>query len=356
MLEIQKRSKAHFHFSTIALTFKERQHSLTHSLTHPQDKREGSKITMTTDVASSSNSISNSTDPDTLLFGPDRAARLADHLNDQVLQRLLQTDIAATLPRIGDSTNPDLLLQQVSRPFSKHVDLVEHYAARNLFSVARIPPLRRQAIVNAVLNLNQKDEEEPNDTAKTPEPNQEQDQTKNSSFVYPSSKEDIPTPDQVNTLQAELEQLRTRLETAHAERNAHLVQVQSARSIQEQSQHVTNQISERSKALLKDDALQETVTAAVAGGRQLQDHLQPQGRAVVQTLDKLKRQRTGDKDDLDELFAASETTTGRRRRRVQPQSIEEQYEAERSAIATKSVQELSHLKNMLQQQQQQSKN
>ena len=326
----------------------------THSVIHPQDKEKEPKATMTTEVASSN---SNSNDPDTLLFGPDRAARLADHLNDQVLQRLLHTDINATLPRIGDSTNPDLLLEQVSRPFSKHVDLVEHYAARNLFSVARIPPLRRQAIVNAVLNLDQNDntnkkDEEPKDNIKTPEPNQEQDQTKTMDFVYPSSKEDIPTPDQVNTLQAELEQLRTLLETAHAERNAHLVQVQSARSIQAQSQHVTNQIVERSKVLLKDDALQETVTAAVAGGRQLQDHLQPQGRAVVQTLDKLKRQRTAaGADDLDELFAASETSTGRRRRRVEPQSMEEQYEAERSAIATKSVQELSHLKNMLQQQQ-----
>ena len=126
----------------------------THSVIHPQDKEKEPKATMTTEVASSN---SNSNDPDTLLFGPDRAARLADHLNDQVLQRLLHTDINATLPRIGDSTNPDLLLEQVSRPFSKHVDLVEHYAARNLFSVARIPPLRRQAIVNAVLNLDQND-------------------------------------------------------------------------------------------------------------------------------------------------------------------------------------------------------
>ena len=231
-------------------------------------------------TGSSSSSSSNMPPPsleelDKSMFG-DVNVKLADAL----------TEFCATALRSGVESLPLLqrrqeLLVQLGKPYLKHLDMIEAYAGRRIFTVkyAGGGPRRRHQIVKRFLG-----QEQPLDLSQTSTTATKIDTPTAVTVTtqLPLSVNDLPSEEERKNLDAELELLAAQLKEATLRRNLLLKQCadlhvthQWTSSIEETIQ--ASSISGSSSSNEDDDgkdnhtSIHESISAAVVGGQGLQD-------------------------------------------------------------------------------------
>jgi hypothetical protein len=270
---------------------------------------------------------------------------LADAMAE-FLDRGIRSGVAS-LPLLQDPQKSKTLCDMIQKPYMKHIDVMEVYAQRNIFTLRHSAPRRRQLIVQRFRNNN-----EPSTTDETAAAASSSSSSStlvgetattdaSHNTVYPN-KQDIPSKEELAKLQEELSQLAMQLTTAKDRRNALLKQgasLAATHSLTEgavQSLEAANLQQDHEIA----DAVQGPVTAAVMGGQGLQE-LTREGKRLQTELGKRKQNanhRPEDGENDDELLV--------HKKRVL--TMEEAYRQERQVVET-TVENLSSLSNLLKQ-------
>lgn len=256
-------------------------------------------------------------DADTVVFGS-LNDRIADAFADRIQAAL--SEGVQSLPLLYESTKGDALLAKLQKSYLKNVDIVEAYGERNIFTLQMYPPKRRQRITRAFLDKDHESKKTENSTTATV--------FENSSYQYPAE-EQIPSLEQSQSLQDELQVLRAHLQAARLRRNALLV----ANTSKEVAQKATDQVS-ASLPLQDLETIHTSVTAAVMGGQGL-EQLQEQGKKALNNLENSKRERKNPEDE--ELLVPPS------KKRV---SLEEHYREQRQMVET-NLDNLAAVRNLL---------
>ena len=256
-------------------------------------------------------------DADTVVFGS-LNGRIADAFADRIQAAL--SEGVQSLPLLYESTKGDALLAKLQKSYIKNVDIVEAYGERNICTLQMYPPKHRQRITRAFLDKDHKSKKPKTSTTIT--------ELENPSYQYPAE-EQIPSLEQSQSLQDELQALRAQLQAARLRRNALLV----ANTSKEVAQQATDQVS-ASLPLQELETIHTSVTAAVMGGQGL-EQLQEQGKQALNKLENSKRERKNPEDE--ELLVPPS------KKRV---SLEEHYREQRQMVDT-NLDSLAAVRNLL---------
>jgi hypothetical protein len=269
---------------------------------------------------------------------------LADAMAEFV-ERGIQSGVAS-LPLLQESQKSKALVDMIQKPYMKHIDVMEAYAQRNIFTLRHSAPRRRQLIVRRFLEeptdgpatllvdasaVAAPDEESPSSSSSAPAP----------AAVYPN-KEEIPSKKELATLQEELSQLAMQLQTAKDRRNALIEQGASLAATQSMTVGAVQSLEAANLQGGRADAVQGPVTAAVMGGQGLQE-LTREGKRLQTELGKRKQNTSNEQGDED---LAQDGLPIVQKKRVL--TMEEAYRHERQAVET-TVENLSSLSNLLKQ-------
>jgi hypothetical protein len=257
-------------------------------------------------------------DVNTVVFGS-LNGRIADAFADRIQAAL--SEGVQSLPLLYESTKGDALLAKLQKSYLKNVDIVEAYGERNIFTLKMYPPKRRQRITRAFLDENHE--------SKQPKTSSTITTFENSSYQYPAE-DQIPSQEQSQNLQDELQALRAQLQAARLRRNALLV----ANTSRKVSHQATDQLS-ASLPLQDLDTIHTSVTAAVMGGQGM-EQLQEQGKQALNKLENSKRERNNLVEDEELLVPPS-------KKRV---SLEEHYRGQRQMVDT-NLDSLEAVRNLL---------
>ena len=291
------------------------------------------EATTSTTEATSTTTKARNDDEDTILFGT-LATRIADAMADRVDVALAEgvaslplLEGAESIPSNSNSNSNnkvDDLLQRLKRCYMKHIDIVEVYAARNIFTISMYPPKRRQRILQEYLQFQHPVSLEPSTTSQREEDESKSTNTvSNTSYQYPT-KDQIPSSEDMNHLQEELDMLRKQLQDARRQRNELLVHCQSVELAQSTSQSAISMLKEHSI-----ENIHNQVTAVIMGGQGL-DSLKQEGTKLIQKLDEHKRERGGNNDaDNQEDIAPWELPT---RKKKKIPTLEEHYKDHRRTV------------------------
>jgi hypothetical protein len=258
-------------------------------------------------------------DVDTVVFGS-LNGRIADAFADRIQAALCEG--VRSLPLLYESTKGDALLAKLQKSYLKNVDIVEAYGERNIFTLQMYPPKLRQRITRAFLDKDHNSKDSKTSTTAT--------EFEHSSYKYPAE-EQIPSREQSQSLQDEVQALRAQLKAARLRRNALLVASKS----KEMAQQATDQLS-ASLPLQELETIHTSVTAAVMGGQGL-GQLQEQGQQAVNKMDSSKRERNSPENEEEELVVPAS------KKRV---SLEEHYREQRQMVDT-NLDSLAAVRNLL---------
>ena len=101
---------------------------------------------------------------DKILFG-DRNSLIADEFCERVEAALVEG--VSSLPLMGEDNRDEKMLNLLRKAYTKHIDLLEIYSGRNVFSVASRTSRFRKRIVEAFANKMTGEEAAANDNATT---------------------------------------------------------------------------------------------------------------------------------------------------------------------------------------------
>jgi len=297
---------------------------------------------------SSSSSLSISKE-DYAIFGS-LNANLADAVGDSVSAALAQG--VKSLPTLGSEDDEDddglgspngakngggpaaLLKLLQSKYYDRNIDLLELYGARNIFTVGMYPPKRRQEIVEAYHNP---DGLVVAAAADNDGCDAEMDTTADGDdkITFPSSMEEIPTPDQIADLERQTKELRVRLQEAKKRRAAAKRQLEQLKTARQVSGDLFSKVVDAAVVTADADtkkiqhAVQSTVVSGMEGLRQWQAH----GQELVQKMEdaKRKKQKKSDGDDSSESSDAEDVVMTAAAAAVPKRqlTLEERYERDR---------------------------
>lgn len=263
---------------------------------------------------------------------------LTDALTEYV-KKAIESGVKS-LPLLQDPEKSKALVDMIEKPYMKHIDLMEAYGRLNIFNLRQWAPRRRQKIVERFLNQANSEREEVQASETTVAP---------VIAKYPS-KEEIPSQEELESIQAEVLKLSVQLKKATDRRNALIEQGASLEVVQAVTENAVEALQQAEIAKTEDqaDAVQGPVTAAVMGGQGLQD-LNREGKRLQSDLEERKRENPD--DDLLDPTSVDALPTHKKR----ALTMEEEYQRERQVIST-TVENLSSLSNMLKQSKQQKTN
>jgi hypothetical protein len=259
--------------------------------------------------SSSRNHLPSLEELDKSMFG-DVNVRLADAL----------TESCAAALRSGVESLPLLqrrqeLLEQLGKPYLKHLDIMEAYAGRRIFTVkyAGAGPHRRHHIVQRFLGMEEPGEDvspttnRRSSSSATTSRDLPPTTTLSTTTLYPSSPDDIPTKEERMNLDVELQSLATQLKEATLRRTVLRKQCADLHATHQWTSSVTDTIQSSSicgggtTSDDDEDNVHETISAAVVGGQGLQDMIR-EGTKLQMELEERKKEAAmmeEDKDDGD---------------------------------------------------------
>jgi hypothetical protein len=279
---------------------------------------------------------------DQAVFGS-LSSTIADALCDSVEAALLKG--VASLPLLSSSSEEGeegeepsaLLMEQLRKKYWRNVDLFELYCRRNIFSLRMYPPKRRQLIVERLLTNSSSSEASAvlddvtvgkmNETVTVmPEPAAADDVP---------TKDQIPSNEQMEAMEKELEELRERLKVAKRRRSA-------AKKAIKELDALERVVAAAEKPLQDVDpaAVQQEVTAAVKGAEGLEE-LQHAGEELATKLEEVKRGRDPAEDDDDEVIDLQA------QKKTQKMTLQEKYERDSQGLTTTDIATLERVKQMI---------
>jgi hypothetical protein len=251
---------------------------------------------------------------DTLIFGS-APSRLFDEIAIRI-DNLLTEEIS-TLPLLPRKKNDDskksgeeILLGDLRKAYSKNLDILENYCARNVFSIRSFNKTKRRKVLDQFLNGGEDEGDKDVGEASAAASSVPQ-----SKFDPPAKNEEMPTAQQIMAMDEEILLARHRLHTEKQRRAKLLRQIESLKGVM------------RSLSLLQDalkgqdgkdfDDLQEKIEKAREGHQEIKAW---NGKAeeVIQMLDRIKHERDGGAANREEmkLSAISRDADEKDRRRV----------------------------------------
>lgn len=256
------------------------------------------KSILRTSSGSNTENIASSVE-DTALFGSLNAS-IADHLMLSITNALHAR--LSTLPPLEGNA---VLQQRLLDSYSKNVDILELWTARNIFSVRSFS--NAQAIVEAYHS---------NNDIVTPQPLADF-VDNNSSHASTTSititSKDIPTLEQMSEIESDTKKLREQLKQLKRRRAELALGLQELTATQEMAESVHLTVP-------NVDFMEQSTKL---------QHLQQVGTAMIEQLDEQKHARDNDSD----LVVVAVVTKKKK-------TLEEQYEADRVAASTDILQHL----------------
>jgi hypothetical protein len=242
---------------------------------------------------------------DQSMFG-DVNLKLTNALTDSCLAAIRSG--VESLPLLQERED---VFSRISKPYLKNLDVIEAYAGRRIFTVKYAGgPRRRQEIVNRFLG---NDDTPPLDLTTSVT----KDEAK-TTISYPS-KEEIPTEEDMKSVQEDLKVLSAKLKEAKLRRDALWKQCADLQTAHQLTSSAAETIQTANIA-----SLHEPISAAVMGGQGLQDMIRD-ARTLQEDLDERKRaveDRGGDSMTLSELPSTKKRVL----------TSEELYQHERQAV------------------------
>jgi hypothetical protein len=234
-----------------------------------------------------------STTPDTVLFGS-LPYTISDFFGESIDSCLVE--FIADLPSKGHN-----LLSTLRRVYFRNVDVLESYLVRNIFSIQSLPPTRRNKIVQAYL----KGEVPSTETKEFPTTNIE-------SYDYPT---EIPSSQDVQSLQQETKELRLKLREARRRRKDLLTKLEGL----VQANQAVNGVVGALQVVPSEDEI-----ASVVMDKDRLEELQASASILTEKLQEEKRERPELEDEVD--LNAKRTKL----------SLEQQYKENRENTRTQS--------------------
>ena len=258
----------------------------------------------------------------------DLNTKCCDHLSQQ-----LKEVFAATVPDFPRLEQPEALLQRLENSYMRNVDIVEVYAARNIFTLDNLPPNRRARIAQLFFEEMSKtndDSEIALELKEEPEHNQTNNESRANTMIDMDKLTSAPPPTQeeVERKRRAVQALEKKLSAAR-QRKAFL-----ERRVQELQ--VAQQMTAWPKDLIAANQVQESVSALMMGVHGVED-CQEQGEDALQQVKK-RSLESEDDDDTDRLAWDPLSP--------QPQNVEELYQKERKRINA-TTEDLQHVHQML---------
>ena len=258
----------------------------------------------TTDTARSNNQSENA-----LIFGS-----VPSHLFDDIairIDNILTEEIASLplLPRKKDGakeSGEEILLNSLRNVYKKNLDRVEAYCERNVFTIESFNKTKRRKILEHFLNGN--------DRSDSKEGAEEAEATlfvAKSKFEPPGKDEELPTAQQIMSMDHEILLARKRLHSEKQRRAKLSRQIQRLNGAMESLQLV--QSAMKGKDGKSFDELQDKIQKAVDGHQEIKGW---NGKAeeVIQLLDKIKAERDGAANDGGSQTVARDADEKERRR------------------------------------------
>lgn len=274
-------------------------------------KESSSIAASTTTTTSTTNSH-----PDTVVFGS-LAFSIADEFSQSIDEALV--DGVASLP--GDDTS--VLLQKLRRLYFRNVDVMESYLLRNIFTLDNTT--RKHKIVQAYLSGGSLESLENDDTMLAKENSTAVNTTTSSvqvqDYQYPKAS-DIPSSQELETLQADVVEKRNQVRAARRRRNEILAKLKQLASAHDAVQGVSTSLEQHTNAT--STTTQESIQQVVMGKDRLET-LQTSASDLVQKLEQSKRDRTDDGDEEEEDDLGTKKTK---------LTLEQQYKEQRSVTKT----------------------
>lgn len=253
----------------------------------------------------------------------DLNTKFCDHLSQQ-----LQEVFVATVPDFPRLERPEILLKRLENSYMRHVDVMEVYAGRNIFTLDNIPPNRRARI--AQLFAETPDDEDAIVLQLRDPPAQDHDSSASLAIdLQKLASAPAPTREQVREKRRSVAALATKLD---AMRRRKAVLERRVGELEVAQQMTTTDWNDKTAA-----QVQESVSALLMGVHGVED-CQEQGEAALQTVKKRNLEDDDDEDDDDRLTWNPLSP--------QPQNVQELYEKERKRIHA-TTQDLQHVHQML---------
>ena len=253
----------------------------------------------------------------------DLNTKFCDHFSQQC-----QEVFAATAPDFPRLEKPDALLQRLKNSYLRHVDVVEVYAARNIFTLDNLPSNRRAKIAA----LYRQTAQAADVTLELPE--HAQADNAQAAVLLHSNIVDMetitanppPTMEQVQAQRTAVQELQQKIAAARQEQALLQRRVRELEIAQQMASWSAHDDSSK---------VQESVSALMVGVHGVAD-CQEQGEAAVQQAKK-RRLEAAD-GDADRLALESLSPV--------PQNVQELYEQERLRVQT-TVKDLQHVHRLL---------
>eukprot|EP00934_Nitzschia_sp_Nitz4_P006112 Nitzschia sp. Nitz4//scaffold141_size107518//29032//29970//NITZ4_004270-RA/size107518-processed-gene-0.106-mRNA-1//1//CDS//3329536270//6102//frame0 len=268
-------------------------------------------------------------------------ADLADAIADSVSRHIEQG--VKSLPLIKDPSKAQELANQIQKPYLRNIDIIEAYSQRNIFTLRALKPRRREKFMQRYHPSSL--EESNGDSGSTTNASKLEVPPRPSILLYPSSKDDIPTSEAVESVQNEIQALTLRLEQARQKRNDLLVKSKSlekARTISEQAVKALDPLATENP---KDD-VPNAVSETISKGQTLKD-LTSQGEVLLEKLDNGGLSQDKENDDIEKADPAELLASVLPVKRRAPLSMEQAYRQDRKVVRT-TLEDLSAFTQLLQ--------
>lgn len=275
---------------------------------------------------------------DVAVFGDSNEA-LADALAG-FIKKAIESGVKS-LPLLKDADRSRALIETIQKPYMKHIDLMEVYGKRNIFTLRHFPPRRRQNIVERFQSGNKGGDDGKYVSETSP--------SKDASTMpapvtkYPT-KDEVPSKDALENIQAELAQLSTQLKKATERRNSLVEQGVFLAAAQSSTAKAVQSVKQADLLPNEDqaDVVQGPATAAVMGGQGLQE-LNEEGKRLQADLEERKRRKQENDNDND-AWGGPESLPSTRKKRVL--TMEEAYQHDRQQISV-ALENVSAVSNFL---------
>eukprot|EP00977_Amphora_coffeiformis_P003858 scaffold768_cov166-Amphora_coffeaeformis.AAC.16 len=262
--------------------------------------------------------------------------KLSQHLSDvntnfcDHLSQQLKEVFASTVTDFPRLEQPEVLLKRLEKSYMRNVDIVEVYAARNIFTLDNLPPNRRVRIAQLFEEMNQNTTKTIALQLKEPEHNLTDNEAEENAMIDWEKLKSATAPttsDQVEEKRRAVQALETKLAEARQRKallERRVQELEVARQMTTWPTEVTaNQVH-------------ESVSALMMGVHGVED-CQEQGEAALQQVKKRNLETEDDDDDTDGLTWNP----------LSPhvQNVQELYEKERKRInaTTKDLQQMHEM-------------
>jgi hypothetical protein len=272
----------------------------------------------------------------------------------------------------GDAIIPpdEKLLRILRDSYAANLALADQYARRNIFALPHgTGPVRRREVVEAYLFGPPGEGPNPNgapvEAAETAGPSSVEESLKSQApipYLVPAGPDDVPTPEQLEAVEAEMAELRGRLRAARRLRSDLRSVAAGLEGTKAAADAARTALSEAGLGGGDGDgerdgdgdgdgsSLKASVASAAAGGEEMRA-LNETGRDLIRRLDEEKEARTvaGKEDgedgviDLAGVAAAAAAAAGSKK----PLSIEEDMDKRRKVMRTGEKEELAKVSALL---------